>query len=42
MTAEELRSFTRISGHDDVHELSLDDLCTTDPEIERITGIRHA
>ncbi|WP_400233652.1 glutamate synthase-related protein [Methanomethylophilus alvi] len=42
VTAEELRSFTRISGHDDVHELSLDDLCTTDPEIERITGIRHA
>lgn len=42
VTAEELRSFVRITGHDDIHELSLDDLCTIDSDIERITGIRHA
>lgn len=41
-TAEELRVFTRISGHTDIHDLSLDDLCTTDSEIAGNTGIRHA
>ncbi len=40
--SEELRTFVRVSGHGDIHELSPDDLCTVDPEIERITGIRHA
>ncbi len=42
VTADELRSFVRITGHDDIHDLSLDDLCTVDSDIERITGIRHA
>ena len=40
--ANELRSFTRITGHDDVHELSPDDLCTVSSEISEHTGIRHA
>lgn len=40
--ANELRSFTRITGHDDVHDLSLDDLCTISSEISENTGIRHA
>ena len=41
-TANELRSFTKITGHDDIHELSLDDLCTISSEISDNTGIRHA
>ena len=40
--ANELRSFTRVTGHDDVHDLSLDDLCTISSEISENTGIRHA
>ena len=40
--ANELRSFTRVTGHDDIHELSLDDLCTISSEISENTGIRHA
>ncbi len=41
-TTEELRSFARVSGHRDIHELSLDDLCTISSEISENTGIRHA
>ena len=40
--ANELRSFTRVTGHDDVHDLDLDDLCTISSEISENTGIRHA
>ena len=40
--ASELRTFVRITGHDSISELSLDDLCTTDSEISQATGIRHA
>ena len=40
--ANELKSFTRVTGHDDVHDLSLDDLCTISSEISENTGIRHA
>lgn len=42
VSAEELRIFTRITGHKDIHDLSLDDLCTIDSEISQNTGIRHA
>ena len=42
VTSEELRSFCRITGHEDIHDLSLDDLCTTDSDIAGATGIRHA
>ena len=38
----ELRTFCRITGHTDVHELTTDDLCTTDSEIAAGTGIKHA
>lgn len=38
----ELRSFARVTGHTDIHDLSLDDLCTTDSDIATATGIRHA
>jgi hypothetical protein len=42
VTSEELRSFCRITGHEDIHDLSLDDLCTIDSDIAEATGIRHA
>ena len=41
-TAEELRVFLRISGHNSLDELSLDDLCTVNSEISANTEIRHA
>ena len=40
--ANEIRSFLRVSGHSDLEELSLDDLCTVSSEISENTGIRHA
>lgn len=40
--ADELRTFVRVSGHDSLRDLSLDDLCTVDSEISEHTGIRHA
>ena len=40
--ANEIRSFLRVSGHSDLGELSLDDLCTVSSEISENTGIRHA
>ena len=39
---EELRTFTRITGHKDIHELSVEDLCTTSREIAEYTDIPHA
>lgn len=38
----ELASFTRITGHDSVHDLTKDDLCTVDEDISKYCGIRHA
>ncbi len=35
VTLEELKTFARITGHDDVHDLSVDDLCTVSDEIAR-------
>ena len=40
--ADEIRAFLRVSGHTELSQLSLDDLCTTDSEISLNTGIRHA
>ncbi|WP_298667044.1 glutamate synthase-related protein [uncultured Methanofollis sp.] len=42
VSTAELRDFARLTGHDDVHALSVDDLCTTDTEVSGYTGIRHA
>ena len=44
MTAltKELATFVRITGHVSVHDLTKDDLCTTDEEISKYCGIRHA
>ena len=41
-SAEELRVFSRITGHEDIHDLSVDDLCTVSSEISEHTNIPHA
>ena len=41
-SANELRTFARITGHDDIHDLSVDDLCTINREISEHTNIAHA
>lgn len=41
-SAEELRVFARITGNDDIHNLSTDDLCTISREISEHTDIEHA
>ena len=38
---EELRDFARLTGNDNVHHLSLADLCTTNSEISNHTFIEH-
>jgi len=39
--AEELEDFARLTGNDDVHNLSLADLCTVNSEISGHTEIEH-
>ncbi len=39
---EELKMFAAVSGLDDVHALSMDNLITTDADIAMFTGIAHA
>lgn len=39
---EELKTFARITGHTDVHELNIHDLCTINREIADYTNIPHA
>lgn len=39
---EELKTFARITGHDDVHALSVKDLVTVNDEISKYTNIPHA
>lgn len=41
-SAEELRTFARITGHENIHDLSVDDLCTISREISEYTNIVHA
>jgi glutamate synthase domain-containing protein 2 len=38
---EELREFARLTGHVDVHDLSIADLCTTNSEISNHTMVEH-
>lgn len=40
-STEELMMFARLSGHDDIHQLALTDVCTTNAEISQHTGIEH-
>ncbi|MFQ5574113.1 MAG: glutamate synthase-related protein, partial [Terriglobia bacterium] len=42
VSTEELRAFARLTGRDNIHDLSADDLLTTDSEISRHTPIEHA
>ncbi len=41
-SAEELRTFARITGNTDIHGLSVEDLCTISREISEHTNIAHA
>lgn len=41
-SAQELRTFARITGHEDIHALSTEDLCTINREISEYTNIVHA
>lgn len=41
-SAEELRTFARITGNTDIHGLSVEDLCTINEDISNYTGIAHA
>ncbi len=40
-STEELKTFARLTGHDDVHKLGLADVCTVSSEISAHTGIAH-
>jgi glutamate synthase domain-containing protein 2 len=41
VSTDELKTFARLTGHDDVHKLSITDLCTTNSEISSHTAIEH-
>jgi glutamate synthase domain-containing protein 2 len=41
VSTEELKTFARITGHSDVHDLNVNDLCTINSEISDYTDIRH-
>ena len=39
---KELKTFGRITGHDNIHDLTVNDLCTISREISEFTNIPHA
>ena len=41
VSTEEIKDFARLTGNDDVHKLSIQDLCTTNSEISNHTEIEH-
>lgn len=41
-TLEELKTFSRITGHSNLHDMNVEDLCTIKKEISEFTNIRHA
>ncbi len=41
VSTEELKDFARLTANDDVHKLSVNDLCTTNSEISNYTSIEH-
>ena len=41
VSISELEDFARLTGNDDIHKLSIEDLCTTNSEISDNTGIKH-
>ena len=42
VSLEEIQTFARITGHDNIHDMDADDLCTVSREISEFTNIRHA
>lgn len=42
VSLEELKMFARITGHENLHDLSSEDLCTISREISEFTDIAHA
>lgn len=41
VSTQEIKDFSRLTGNDDMHKLSLQDLCTTNSEISNHTEIEH-
>ena len=41
VSTNELKDFARLTGNDDIHKLSISDLCTTNSEISNHTEIEH-
>jgi glutamate synthase domain-containing protein 2 len=41
VSTEELKTFARLTGHDDVHKLAMSDICTMNSEISNHTDIEH-
>lgn len=41
VSTDELKDLARLTGNDDVHNLSINDLCTTNSEISNYTAIDH-
>jgi glutamate synthase domain-containing protein 2 len=41
VSTNELKTFARITGHNDVHDLNVNDLCTINSEISDYTDIKH-
>lgn len=41
VSTEEIKDFARLSGNENVHSLSLEDICTTNSEISNHTNIKH-
>ena len=42
VSLEEIKTFARITGHQNIHDMDVDDLCTISREISEFTNIRHA
>ena len=42
VSLEELKTFARITGHEKLHDLNTEDLCTISREISEFTNIPHA
>ena len=42
VSTAELKTFARITGHENVHDLNIEDLCTISDEIAKYTNISHA
>ena len=41
VTLEELKSISRITGHDDIHDLNISDIATFNENISNYTNIKH-